>query len=70
MEFDYSKLNGAMREKKRTQADVAKACGITVTSLRNKLNNRGEFKTGEMFLIKAYLDLPCYEDYFFRAKLT
>ena len=70
MEFDYSKLLGAMREKGVTQADVAKVAGVSETSLRSKLKNRTEFRDSEMLLIKKYLDLPNYEDYFFTLKLT
>lgn len=70
MEFDYSKLLGAMREKGVTQADVAKIAGVSETSLRSKLKNRTEFRDSEMLLIKKYLDLPNYEDYFFVAKLA
>ena len=70
MEFDYSKLIGAKREKGVTQADVAKIAGVSETSLRSKLKNRTEFRDSEMLLIKKYLDLPNYEDYFFVAKLA
>lgn len=70
MEFDYSKLLGAIREKGATQADVAKIAGVSETSLRSKLKNRTEFRDSEMLLIKKYLDLPNYEDYFFTLKLT
>lgn len=70
MEFDYSKLLGAMREKGVTQADVAKVAGVSETSLRSKLKNRTEFRDSEMLLIKKYLDLPNYEDYFFIPKLA
>lgn len=70
MEFDYSKLLGAMREKGVTQADVAKIAGVSETSLRSKLKNRTEFRDSEMLLIKKYLDLPNYEDYFFTLRLT
>ena len=37
MEFDHTKLLGAMREKGVTQADVAKAIGVSETSLRSKI---------------------------------
>lgn len=70
MEFDHTKLLGAMREKGVTQADVAKIAGVSETSLRSKLKNRTEFRDSEMLLIKKYLDLPNYEDYFFTLKLT
>ena len=70
MEFDYSKLLGAMREKGVTQADVAKIAGVSETSLRSKLKNRTEFRDSEMLLIKKYLDLANYEDYFIPLKLT
>lgn len=70
MEFDHTKLLGAMREKGVTQADVAKIAGVSETSLRSKLKNRTEFRDSEMLLIKKYLDLPNYEDYFFTLKLA
>lgn len=70
MEFDYSKLLGAMRENKVTQADLAGKMKISETSLRNKLKNRGEFRTKEMYVAKEYLNLPNYEDYFFTPKLA
>ena len=70
MEFDYSKLLGAMRENHVTQADLAGRLGISETSLRNKLKNRGEFRTKEMYKAKVYLELPNYEDYFFQPKLA
>ena len=70
MEFDYSKLLGAMRENRVTQADLAHRLGISETSLRNKLKNRGEFRTKEMYAAKTYLNLPNYEDYFFTPILA
>lgn len=70
MEFDYSKLLGAMRENHVTQAELAEEIGISETSLRNKLKNRGEFRSKEMYAAKLYLNLPNYEDYFFATNLA
>lgn len=70
MEFDYSKLLGAMRENGVTQSDLANRIGISETSLRDKLKNRSEFRTKEMYRVKLLLKLPNYEDYFFTPILT
>jgi len=70
MEFDHTKLLGAMREKGVTQAEVAKAIGVSETSLRSKIKNRTEFRDREILIIKSFLDLPNYEDYFFVPKLA
>lgn len=46
--MDYSELVGDIRKKFPTQADFAKALGISECSLSKKLNNRAEWTGKQM----------------------
>lgn len=56
-QYDYSKLLGRMRELGKTQEDVAKAAGISPSTLNQKLNTDREFRQTEMKAICAFLDI-------------
>lgn len=68
--YDYSKLLGRMREKGIIQTALAKAIGISETSINLKLNNKAFFKQGEIVAICMALDIPLdeVETYFFSHK--
>ena len=67
MAYNYSKLLGRMKECGYTQDSLAKAIGRDKGTINLKLNNKGEFKAGEMDAICKVLDISCDElgDYFF-----
>lgn len=67
--FDHSRLKGLMREKHMSQEDLAKSMGISATSLWNKLNNRSDFSTKEMFVIMRCLEIEDPVPYFFDCKV-
>ena len=46
--MDYSKLLGRIREKRMTQADVARKIRISPTTLNGKLNGHVEFSQSEI----------------------
>lgn len=48
MAFNYSKLRGKIREVYNTQANFAKAIGISRSSLNQRLNNILDFSQTEM----------------------
>lgn len=58
MQYNYQKLLGTMREKGFTQESLAKATHISPASLNLKLNNKREFRQGEMQQIVDALGLP------------
>ncbi len=64
-QYDYSKLLGRMRELGKTQEDVAKAAGISPSTLNQKLNTDREFRQTEMKAICAFLDIHDIDLYFF-----
>ena len=64
-QYDYSKLLGRMRELGKTQEDVAKAAGISPSTLNQKLNTDREFRQTEMKAICAFLDIQDIDLYFF-----
>lgn len=70
-QYDYSKLLGKMREKRRTQADLAREIGLSETSLNFSLNNNRVFKQDEITKICCALDIRMEEIpiYFFAHKL-
>ena len=68
-EFDFSKLLGRMREKAVTQEEVAKAIGISATSLNNKLTGKVDFKNVETFAICELLGIDDPTPYFFTVRL-
>lgn len=69
-EYDYSRLLGRMREKGYTQEKLAKALGISETSLNHRLNNKQNFRQDEIVAASDILMIPRrnLEDYFFASK--
>jgi transcriptional regulator with XRE-family HTH domain len=67
MQYDFSKLLGRIKEKGFTQESLAKSMGKNQSTISTKLNNKGEFKTGEIDEICQLLDIPNEEigTYFF-----
>ena len=63
----FSKLVGRMAEKGLTQGDVAKALGITSTTLRKKLKGLCDWKLTEIYKLIDLLSISYEEvfDYFF-----
>lgn len=71
MEYDYSKLYGAIRESGYTQEEFAKKVGIGAVSLNKSLNNKRPFKQAEMFRIMSEIGKPISEvDTYFFCKPT
>lgn len=63
-------LKAEMKRNNLTQEDVAKALGISSTSINMKLLNRVEFKASEVFKLASLLNIRGqYDDYFFREEL-
>ena len=65
MKFNYAKLLGKIRECGFTQATLAKAIGISKSTLSAKLNNLNWFTTSEIIAICdalniAHKDIPLY----------
>lgn len=60
-----NKLKGKMREKEVTQADLAKAIGITPQALNAKLNGRSSFTVPEAQKIAEFLSLENPSEIFF-----
>lgn len=71
MPFDYSKLLGRIKECGFTQESLAKRIGIAESSLCLKLNNKANFRHGEIFLICEALRITASEIgvYFFTPKV-
>lgn len=69
--MDYSKLLGRMREKRMTQADVARKIGISPTTLNGKLNGHVEFSQSEIRNLCKALEIHDAEisAFFFTEKL-
>lgn len=67
MKFNHSKLLGRIREYGLTQAELAKAIGISKNTLSAKLNNQFHFTAKEMYAIGEVLNIPTSEfgEYFF-----
>ena len=67
MNFNYSKLLGRIRECGFTQAQLAKAIGISKSTLSAKLNNQFSFKSEEILAICKVLNISISEigDYFY-----
>lgn len=70
IQYDYSKLLGRIREKGFTQVALAKAIGVSETTLNLSLTNKRSFKQNEMFAICHFLDIDTVDidDYFFCHK--
>ena len=56
-EFDYSELRGLIRSKFGTQKNYAKAIGISITSLQERLSNKVPFRQTEIVRTKQLLNL-------------
>lgn len=71
MAFDYRKLSGKIKERFGTQAEFAKAMGLSERSISLKLNGKVFFKQPE--IAKACDLLKIREDdvpeYFFKKKV-
>ena len=67
MRFNYSKLLGRIKEYGFTQAQLAKAIGISKYTLNGKLNNKYNFDAEEMLAIGKVLNISLDEfgEYFF-----
>lgn len=65
--YNYGQLLGRMKEKGFTQKELAKAVGISETSLNLKLNNKGNFRQDEIVRLSERLDIPLAQcdQYFF-----
>lgn len=55
--FDYSELEGKIKSKGLTQAELAKKIGMTPTTLSLKLNGQAFFKQKEISRICSILDI-------------
>lgn len=62
--FNYSKLQGKIKERFNTQSAFAQALGISSTSLSKKLHNKTEFTQSEIKKAGYLLDIEP-ELYFF-----
>ena len=71
MEFDYSKLLGRIKEFGHTQSSLAKAVGMTETTMSQKLNNKSVFGQSEIRKICKLLEISDAEIgiYFFTLKV-
>lgn len=71
MAYDYSKLNGKIREVFGTQGKLAKVIPLSERALSVKLNNKQPFKQDEISLIAKLLHIPDEEIslYFFTPKV-
>lgn len=69
--YNYSKLSGRMRECGYTQEKLAKAVGISATSMNLTLNNKRNFRQDEILKVGKILDIPTaeLESYFFAQNL-
>lgn len=71
MVYDYSKLQGKIKEKFVKQENFARAIGISRTSLNLKLNGKSMFSHEEMARSIDVLDIPREDlpEYFFTQKV-
>lgn len=71
MAFDFSKLKGRIVEKYGTQAEFAKAFGISENSLSLKMNNKTKFSADDIIKITDMLDIQQTDVglYFFTPKV-
>lgn len=69
--FDYSKLQGKIKECCGTQCIFAENLGISRTTLSQKLNNVSDFTRNEIYKICNQLHIPLDEIpvYFFTKKV-
>jgi transcriptional regulator with XRE-family HTH domain len=64
--FNPNKIRGLMAEKRITQKLMANYLGISENSLREKLNDRVDFKDSEICSVASFLDVQ--PDIFFTSK--
>ena len=71
MIYDYSKLNGKIKEVFGTQAKFALAMGLSERSLSIKMNSLRPWKQPEIILACTLLDIPIDSIgiYFFKIKV-
>ena len=71
MDFDYSKLEGRIKEFGLTQEKFAHSIGITPATLSLKLSNKGFFNQREIRKARKVLQLEAEEvgTYFFAEKV-
>ena len=72
--FDYSKLSGRIREKKKTRKELHEATGIPLSALSTKTNNSkgcSYFSPIEIYKLACELDIQPDEigSYFFTLKV-
>lgn len=65
MIFDYSKLNGKIKDQFKNRNDFAKLINLSANSLSKKLNNKVPFTSPEIYTIVELLgidikDIPLY----------
>ena len=67
MAFDFSKLKGRIIEKYKSQAEFAKALGISENTLSLKMNNKSRFTSEDIIRITSMLDISkeSVGEYFF-----
>lgn len=71
MAFDYSKLNGKIIEKYGSRREFAKAFGVSLQTISQKLNNKVRFSSDDMVKASELLGFPPEEisSYFFVPKV-
>ncbi|API89007.1 hypothetical protein BKP56_06950 [Marinilactibacillus sp. 15R] len=69
--FDYSKLEGRIKEKFDSQQNVSDQLSFSKTSLSMKLNNRVSFGQKDILELAKVLEIPDNEiaKYFFEVKV-
>lgn len=67
--FNYSKLEGRIKEKFNTQKNIAEHLSFGNTSLSQKLNNRVAFSQADILEVAKVLDISGEEisEYFFEV---
>lgn len=70
--MDFRKLRGRIAEYGFTYGDLSKKLGITVTTFRDKMNGRSEWKLSEVYALIVELEIPVDEIglYFFTPKTS
>lgn len=71
MAYDYSKLNGRIKEKFGTNGKFAMALGLSEHSFSKKITNKTRFKQSEITKSCELLEIPVSEvgDYFFKLEV-
>lgn len=70
--INSNKLKGRIVEKGMTQKDVAKALGLAVPTVSQKINNVRSMNLYEAFKIAELLDIPDkqFREYFFKDEIA